>query len=836
MQPLQRISINRKLMLILMVVSTVGLLLMSSAFVTYELITFRARMRTELSSLARFIAAQNDAALIFGKNEDSYNSLAGLSAKPNIVSACIYDSDGNIFAKYPKTIRDTSLPEHPKPDGSWFENDHLKVFQTITRDGERIGTLYLESNLSELHDRLQRYAFIIVLFLLVSLAITFLLSSSLRRIVSEPISNLAQTAKTVSAEKNYSLRAAKQSEDELGQFADVFNEMLSQIQARDAALQQANDELEKRVEERTRDLKSEIAGRERAQEALQQQLSRISLLNQITQAIADRQDLTSVLQVVLRQLEEYLPVELGGVCLVAQQGELLNVAAWREKHVEGLVRPLMKVGETLMVENSGLARCKFNEMAYWTDTAELSPPLAQRFSTTGLRCAVSVPLMIEGKLFGILTVARKEPNGFSSGECEFLRMLSEHVALAAHQTKLHMELEHAYNDLRQSQQAVMQQDRLRALGQMASGIAHDVNNALSPVVGFAGLLLEYEQNLSASARKNLNYIRTAGEDVAHIVARMREFYRQRDKQEILFPLNLNQIAEQVIDMTRPRWRDIPQGRGIMVETETDLEPNLPAVAGIEAEVREALTNLILNAVDALPSGGKLIVRTRTRSLNVNGDRNGAPTHGVLEVIDNGTGMSEMTLKHCLEPFYSTKGQRGTGLGLAMVYGVMERHQGKIEIESALGKGTTMRLVFPLLAKSHEADDKTTSAAKLPPLQILCVDDEPLLRELVKEMLEKDGHRVQSADGGQNGIELFRQAVKEGKHFDVVISDLGMPYLDGREVAKLVKKESPNTPVILLTGWGAFMKRDGQAPANVDAILSKPPRMNELREALAKVKS
>ncbi|MDB6021636.1 MAG: hybrid sensor histidine kinase/response regulator, partial [Pedosphaera sp.] len=790
MRGLRHSSINRKLTLIIMVSSTVALLLISAAFVTYELVTFRLRMRTELSSLAKFIATQNDAALLYGKNEDAYDSLGALSAKPHIVSACIYNNNGKIFATYPAGIPAQRLPAAPKGEGSWFENDHLKLFHRIIKDGENIGTIYLESDLNELHDRLLQYGGIILLFMLASLSITFFLASGLRRIISDPISHLAQTAKTVSAEKTYSVRAVKQSEDELGQFVDVFNEMLAQIQMRDAVLHEVNDELEKRVEERTQDLKSEISERQRAQEALQQQLTRISLLNQITEVISNRQDLSSILQVVLRQLEEHLPVDFGGVFLLGPQGDALIVTGLREKNPTAAGQPLLKPGEMMAFEPSGLDRCKQVETVYWSDTGELTPPLAQKLFAAGLRCAVAVPLMVEGKLFGVLIVARQAANSLSSGECEFLRMLSRHVALAAHQAKLHTELENAYNNLRQSQQAVMQQDRLRALGQMASGIAHDINNALSPVVGFAGLLLEYEPNLSPGARKHLNYIRTAGEDVAHIVARMREFYRQRDKQEVLFPLGLNLLAEQVIDMTRPRWRDIPQGRGIMVEMQTDFAPDLPQVAGIEAEVREAMTNLILNAVDALPSGGKLTLRTRTRNLGVGDNGESMATHGVLEVIDNGTGMSELTLKHCLEPFYSTKGQRGTGLGLAMVYGVMERHQGKIEVESELGNGTTVRLIFPLLAQRADANVIKKSAGPTESLQILCIDDEPLLRELVKEILEKEGHRAQAADGGQAGLEAFRHAVKQGKPFDVVISDLGMPYLDGREVAKTVKQESP----------------------------------------------
>jgi len=440
--------------------------------------------------------------------------------------------------------------------------------------------------------------------------------------------------------------------------------------------------------------------------------------------------------------------------------------------------------------------------------------------------------MAESKLFGLLIVTRANVNGFSSGETDFLRSLSEHVSLAAHQAQLHSELERAYNELRETQLAVMQQERLKALGQMASGIAHDINNALSPVVGFADLLGRSEAGLTENGRKYLHYIKTAGEDIAQIVARLREFYRRRSQSEALFVLNLNEAAQQVIDMTRPRWRDIPQGRGLMVELETDFETGLPDLAGKESEVREALTNLILNAVDALPQGGKIVVRTRSTRRNVPA-LIGAKmrTHIVVEVCDTGVGMDETTRKHCLEPFFSTKGKRGTGLGLAMVYGIMERHEGEIEIESQLGKGTTVRLVFPIRKTPPEGGPAERPEPGCGRLQILCIDDEPLLRELLKEILEAEGHQVEVTDGGQAGLTSFRSARQRGNPFDVVITDLGMPYFDGRQVAKALKLESPKTPIILLTGWGAYMKEDGDAPAQVDGVLSKPPRVRELRETI-----
>ncbi len=250
---------------------------------------------------------------------------------------------------------------------------------------------------------------------------------------------------------------------------------------------------------------------------------------------------------------------------------------------------------------------------------------------------------------------------FSSGECEFLRQLSEHVALAAHQAQLYGALQAAYEDLRQTREAVMQQERLRALGQMASGIAHDINNAISPVALYTDSLLEREPNLSAQGRGHLQTIQRAIHDVAATVARMREFYRQRESQSTLTPVHLNRLVPQVVDLTRARWSDMPQQRGIVIQLRTELADDPPVVMGVESEIREALTNLIFNAVDAMPEGGTLRLRTK-----VVGNPSEPSRQVQLEVSDTGGGMDEEARRRCLEPFFTTKGERGTGLGLAMV--------------------------------------------------------------------------------------------------------------------------------------------------------------------------
>jgi signal transduction histidine kinase/HAMP domain-containing protein len=828
MTSLRNSSIKSKLRLIIMAASLVAILLVSGGFVAYEMLTFRKKMVSDLSTLADIIGNRSTAALTFDNQEDALEDLNPLRANPRITAAALYKGN-NLFARYPRDLPLEAFPS-PEGDGARFQKDQLLLFRKIKVHDETVGTLYLASDLKELHRRLELYGLIVLVFVLASLAVTFVLSSLLQRVITTPLFHLAQTAKSVSERKDYGVRARKGAEDEIGSLVDGFNEMLAQIQVRDAALNEANNQLEQRVQERTRDLEAEVAERTRAEVALQRQLRRIQLLNLITRATSERTDLETIFHVVLRQLEDHLAVDFGAVFLFDAENQSLTVAGARLKNP--LLAPKLDLADGAMfkLKPCGLYPCRQGQAVYWADAEKQDSALAGRLQAIGVRSVVSVPLMAEKQFFGVLTVARSRPEAFELEECDFLTNLGEHVGLVGHQARLHTQLERAYNELRHSQQAVMQQERLKALGQMASGVAHDINNALSPVVGFADLLLRSETTLSPAGQKYLKYIKTAGGDIAHIVARLREFYRQREEQEALAEVDLNGVVEQVIEMNRPRWRDIPQGRGVMIEVVPELAPGLPKIASIESELREALTNLIINAIDALPNGGRIVLRTRLRSEEgTTGGR--APSLAVIEVSDNGIGMDQRTRERCLDPFFSTKGQRGTGLGLAMVYGFVDRAEGNLQIESAPGAGTTIRILLPIRKVTAADDAEGEDVSILPPLRILCVDDEPMMRELLKTTLEADGHQVEVADGGSAGIQAFRVALAHQQPFEVVITDLGMPYIDGRQVSQAVKSAAFDTPVILLTGWGAFMREDGETPPNVDAVMSKPPGSTELRRIL-----
>jgi signal transduction histidine kinase/CheY-like chemotaxis protein len=393
----------------------------------------------------------------------------------------------------------------------------------------------------------------------------------------------------------------------------------------------------------------------------------------------------------------------------------------------------------------------------------------------------------------------------------------------------------AYDELRDNQAAGLRKESLRAMGRMASVIAHDLSNLLSPIVSFSELLLKQDTSLGESPRRYLGQILTAGEDISAMIERMRDFYRRREHGP-LSAIHLKALVEKVVDQTRPQWFDAPLSQGIRIELTTELAEDLPLLHGVESEIQEALANLILNAVQAMPRSGQIVVATRALHLK-SASGQGQASHVVLEVRDQGTGMEDYTRQHCLEPFFTTKGHRGgRGLGLAMVYGLMERHKGQIEIETEPGKGTTMRLVFPRRAAPSDAAPSPVVADASPlSLRILCVDDEPVLGLLLKQLLELKGHLVDNAYGGLSALDAFREAQREGKPFDVVVTDLAMPGVDGREVTRTIKAESPQTPVVLLTGYGTLEgEEEDKSPTPVDGIVSKPPRIEELNQVLVQV--
>lgn len=378
------------------------------------------------------------------------------------------------------------------------------------------------------------------------------------------------------------------------------------------------------------------------------------------------------------------------------------------------------------------------------------------------------------------------------------------------------ELGNALIELKDTQHRVIQQERLRALGQMASGVAHDFNNALVPILGFSELL-QLSPGVLADREKAMSYlniISTAAGDAAKVVSRLRQFYRKHEDGESFHTVDVAALVTQTITLTRPRWKDQAQAAGATIRVESELGP-VPAVLGDESELREVLTNLIFNAVDAMPAGGLITVRTRSEGGSA-----------MIEVSDTGSGMTEEIRQRCLEPFFSTKGERGTGLGLSMVFGIVQRHGGKVDICSALGTGTTFIVTLPLQGEQSGAETSAKNGASvLRNLSVLAVDDEAQVRDFISAALGMDGHRVEVASDGADGLRRFRDG-----RFDVVVTDKAMPGMSGDQMASAIKLMKPGTPVILLTGFGQFL--DKSDLPGIDVLLSKPVGIQALRAALA----
>jgi signal transduction histidine kinase/CheY-like chemotaxis protein len=344
-------------------------------------------------------------------------------------------------------------------------------------------------------------------------------------------------------------------------------------------------------------------------------------------------------------------------------------------------------------------------------------------------------------------------------------------------------------------------DKLRALGQLASGVAHDFNNSLAAILGRAQLLRR-QVNDPALVR-NLDIIQTAAEDAAATVRRIQTFARKSPVKEFEL-LDVSSLLNDAIEITRTRWENEARLRGLEYEVRLEAEAGQNTY-GSASELREVFVNLIVNAVDAMPRGGKLAITSRRRDDRLQ-----------LQFKDNGMGMPEEVRQKIFEPFFSTKGAHGTGLGLSVSYSIMERHEGSISVNSQPGNGTTFTIDLPAVVPETSFDDVPEQAEETPRLHILVVDDEEPVRETLAEMLVAVNHTVELAGSGQEAVEKLRQGL-----FDFVFTDLAMPEMDGWETARAIRKEWPAMQIVLVTGYGPTTVPPVGEEKLVDAIIGKP---------------
>jgi signal transduction histidine kinase/CheY-like chemotaxis protein len=436
---------------------------------------------------------------------------------------------------------------------------------------------------------------------------------------------------------------------------------------------------------------------------------------------------------------------------------------------------------------------------------------------------VVVPLANEGKLFGTLSVDRQagspRPN---APEVETLEMLADQAMIVLHNARLIAALQNQLSEVkllreqdRVRSQKMQNMDKLRALGELASGVAHNFNNALTIIQGRVGLL-----KMRATDEKTLHgldIIQQVSRDAANIVRRIQDFARVRQDVTDFTLLNLSVLVREVIEVTQPQWKNSAQysGRDITVACEA---PPALHIHGNATELREVLTNLIFNAVDAMPDGGQISIRAY--------EANGC---ACLQVSDPGTGMSDEVRQRIFDPFYSTKGGQGTGMGLSVSFNIVTRHQGNIQVESEPGRGTTFLLNFPLASTARPPRAPEPPANRQPhSLRILIVDDERAIGEMLCEMLSVLHHNPHFEENPVHALVWLAN-----EPCDVLFTDLGMPGLNGWQMITEARRLRPRLPVVLISGWAASLNPT-EVKAHRARLISKPIDLELVERTLAEI--
>jgi signal transduction histidine kinase len=430
------------------------------------------------------------------------------------------------------------------------------------------------------------------------------------------------------------------------------------------------------------------------------------------------------------------------------------------------------------------------------------------------RAWLGVPMRSGDVDDGALLVAGDAP--FSDSDEQLLADIGQLASLALNSVRLFEERGRAYAELGAAQDGLMRAEKLRALGEMASGVAHDFNNLLAAISGRTQLLLG--RITDPVQMRWLLAIKRAADDGAQTVRRLQEFTRIR-RDHPFVAVDLNEVICGALEVTETRWRNEAQSRGIAIDVETNLAP-LPPIFGDPVELREVLTNLILNAVDAMPEGGRLCLTSCADDTEVE-----------ARIDDTGVGMTEEVRAKLFDPFFTTKGPKGTGLGLSITFGIVSRHGGRVVVESELGRGSSFRLRFPKRAAMEDADVAAPEPAptSLRPLRCLIVDDEEEVADTLAELLEAKGHQPAVVTKSTDAV---RRVTAE--RFDIVFSDLAMPDMSGWQLARAVKTACPGLPVVLITGFGVEVSSQQVRANDVDGVLAKPVDIDKLLALAARL--
>jgi signal transduction histidine kinase len=548
---------------------------------------------------------------------------------------------------------------------------------------------------------------------------------------------------------------------------------------------------------------------------------KLSTLNEVVELASRIPQLQDLLALVLERTMRTVRATVGSIMLLDHDRQVLRVVVARglpngvvgtaEVPVgEGVAGKVVQLGEAVLVEDI-------------TADPRFGKPSDPKYGSGAFMC---LPVRVEDRIIGVVNLAKSAAAApspaFSPTDLQFLNTLMTHIAYAVDNARLLQEaqlsttrLRRAMEDLHTTQTRVVEGATLRAVGQMASGMAHHVNNLLAVISGRTQLLLA--RVTAPEIRRPLEVVQRATFDAAEVVRRVLGFTAVQAVATTA-PVDLNEIVREVVELTRPRWRDEAQIRSLAIDVGLELG-DVPRVAGEAAGLREVAMNLLFNAIDALKEGGTIRVSTWA-----------AEDWVYCAIADDGVGMSDEVRRCAFEPFFTTKGPQGTGLGLSVAHTIVQRHGGELSLRPNDSGGTVVTLRLPRATPGAAGAEEAPTAPGLP-LRVLVIDDEASVREALADTLVDEGHTVVQAASGREGL----ARLAEGAAVDVVVTDLGMPEMTGWDVARTVRTQHPGLPVGLVTGWAVALELSDDDRRAVDFVIAKPYTIEALRAALAGIR-
>jgi len=534
---------------------------------------------------------------------------------------------------------------------------------------------------------------------------------------------------------------------------------------------------------------------------LEKQLQELKDLFEVSCLVNSKVDLPTILNTITKDIIHCLKADQSSLMFYNPNTDKLECIAAYGLDSEKIKGKELELGQSI----SGWV-VKNNQPLLLQDEVDPSQYKDYVEKDRNITSALCTPLRANGLVKGVLNVNLiNRQRRFNENDLQLLSIFAESAGIAIEKASLHQELKERINQL-------IQTEKFKAVGKLTSALMHDFNNFLSIIIGRAQLLSVQTKDTNLS--KHIESIIKVSTQAADIIQRLNQFGMPAPEKEFR-NTDLNQVVKEAIELTRSKWNEWAKLRGIKIKIGQDLSP-LPPIFGNPADLREVIINMFLNSIDALPKGGVISLRTWQEDEKI-----------FLSLKDNGVGMNEEVKKKLFEPFFSTKHEKGNGLGMAVAYSIILQHNGRIAVESEEGKGTTFIIRLPV-STVKDKDKEDTTKIKLPgeKVHILLIEDDEDLQGVLAEMLSSEGYEVKVACSGTEGISFLKV-----KKYDVIITDLGIAGMTGWDFAAEAKEINPHIPVILVSGWGDQILTKEAKDLGVEVILSKPIKRENLKRAI-----